>query len=225
MTLGKRLKAKLEETGLKQTELAKRLNISPTTLNGYFTDYREPDLNTLKRLADELNTTVDYLVTGDHSQSEEKPTQDITIGDNEIIDARLLRKIDKTETFGLRLNKCRKSKNLTQEDIAEYLNVGKNTVSRYENGERTPDFETLLKLAEYFNTSVSYLVGETDDPTAINEKSPLPIEEGDLLLTQALEETGLLDTDGHLSKKGEKIISEFIINNADMLKKLMNEPE
>jgi len=62
MSIGKRLKNRLDSLGLKQNELAKKLNISPTTLNGYFTDYREPDINTLKRLANALETTFEYLI-------------------------------------------------------------------------------------------------------------------------------------------------------------------
>ena len=62
MTIGQRLKARLAELDMKQSELAKKLNLSPTTLNGYFTGYREPDIETLKRLAKELEITVQDLI-------------------------------------------------------------------------------------------------------------------------------------------------------------------
>lgn len=70
MTVGNRLKTRLEELGLKQNELAKRLGISPSTLNGYIKDYREPDIKTLERLAKELDTTVEYIATGEPSHKE-----------------------------------------------------------------------------------------------------------------------------------------------------------
>lgn len=64
MTIGDRLKTKSNELGIKQSELANRLKISRSTLNGYFTNYREPDLKTLEKLAIELDTSIEYLVTG-----------------------------------------------------------------------------------------------------------------------------------------------------------------
>lgn len=67
MTVGARLKKRLEELGMKQNQLAALLNISPSTLNGYFTDYRVPDLKTLTRLAEALDTDVAYLITGSPS--------------------------------------------------------------------------------------------------------------------------------------------------------------
>lgn len=65
MSIGARLRNMLERNGLTQTELAKRLDISISTLNGYITDYREPDARMLSRLARELDTTADYLISGE----------------------------------------------------------------------------------------------------------------------------------------------------------------
>ncbi len=45
------------------------------------------------------------------------------------------------------------------------LNMSQNTVSRYETGEREPGIAELIKLADYFNVSLDYLTGRTDDPT------------------------------------------------------------
>lgn len=64
MSIGSRLRDLLEKNGMTQTALAKRLDISTSTLNGYITDYREPDAKMLSRLAGELHTTVDYLING-----------------------------------------------------------------------------------------------------------------------------------------------------------------
>lgn len=64
MTLGQRLNIKLKENNLTQKELAKLLNVSTSTLNGYFTDYRTPDYDTLIKLCNVLNTHLDYLLLG-----------------------------------------------------------------------------------------------------------------------------------------------------------------
>lgn len=69
MSMGARLRKLLEQNGISQTELAQRLDISLSTLNGYITDYREPDISMLSRLAKALNTTTDYLVIGEASHS------------------------------------------------------------------------------------------------------------------------------------------------------------
>ena len=71
-TIGSRLKLKIRQLGINQKELAEKLNISLSTLNGYFRDYREPDIKTIIRLAKELGTSVEYLIAGDESVSSNK---------------------------------------------------------------------------------------------------------------------------------------------------------
>jgi len=69
-----------------------------------------------------------------------------------------------------RLRLLREEKGLTQDNIALHLNTGRNTISRYENGEREPDYDTVKKLADYFDTTVDYLLGRTDDPAPLGDK-------------------------------------------------------
>ena len=60
----------------------------------------------------------------------------------------------------------RKQKSLSQQAIANYLQITRQAYSNYENGKREPDYETLLKLSEFFGVTVDYLTrGET--PTAL----------------------------------------------------------
>lgn len=56
------------------------------------------------------------------------------------------------------LKALRKANGKTQSDIAEYLGCTVQTVANYENGRRNADYETQLKLAEYFGVSLDYLV-------------------------------------------------------------------
>lgn len=51
---------------------------------------------------------------------------------------------------------------LNQVEFAKIFNVTKQTVSNWENGNRTPDTATLSKLADYFEVTVDYLLGRTD---------------------------------------------------------------
>ncbi len=63
----------------------------------------------------------------------------------------------------MRLKELRKSKNISQLKLAMDLGINQNTVSRYETGEREADYKTLIALADYFNVSIDYLLGRTDD--------------------------------------------------------------
>jgi len=64
----------------------------------------------------------------------------------------------------IRLQELRKQKKLSQLKLALDLNMNQNSISRYENGEREADYETLLRFADYFNVSLDYLFGRTDNP-------------------------------------------------------------
>lgn len=57
------------------------------------------------------------------------------------------------------LKQLRKSRNLSQEDVAKVLNTTVSTISRYETGEREPNLESLCMLADFFDVSLNYLLG------------------------------------------------------------------
>lgn len=65
----------------------------------------------------------------------------------------------------MRLKEIRKNRGITQLKLAMDLNISQNTVSQYETGEREADYTTLIRLADYFNVSLDYLLERTDDPT------------------------------------------------------------
>lgn len=62
-----------------------------------------------------------------------------------------------------RLRELRTKIGKRQVDIAQELNLSPQVYSNYENGLREPAYDTLCKLAEYFNVSVDYLLGRTDE--------------------------------------------------------------
>lgn len=74
-----------------------------------------------------------------------------------------------------RLKELRKTNNVSQQEFATHMNVAQNTVSRWENGERLMDAETLLKAAEYFNVSTDYLLGRSDlkEESLLNKKETI----------------------------------------------------
>ncbi|MBQ3088851.1 MAG: helix-turn-helix transcriptional regulator [Clostridia bacterium] len=64
----------------------------------------------------------------------------------------------------MRLKELRKKKGISQLRLATELNTTQNTISRYETGEREPGIDELIKIADYFNVSVDYLIGRTENP-------------------------------------------------------------
>jgi transcriptional regulator with XRE-family HTH domain len=69
-----------------------------------------------------------------------------------------------------RIRELRQQMNLTQQELAEKAKIGYRTISDYERGVSTPDAESLKNLANVFNVSVDYLLGNTDKPNAIKLK-------------------------------------------------------
>lgn len=66
--------------------------------------------------------------------------------------------------FGQRLKELRATKNLTQKDMATLLNIKERQFQGYELGTTAPRFQALIFIADYFNVSIDYLVGRTDNP-------------------------------------------------------------
>ena len=64
--------------------------------------------------------------------------------------------------FQERLVEQRKLNNLTQRQVAEYLNMAQPSYIRYENGTAQPSLENLVKLADLFETSIDYLCGREE---------------------------------------------------------------
>ena len=64
----------------------------------------------------------------------------------------------------MRLAELRKSRKISQLKLAMDLNMNQNTISRYETGKREADYATLIRIADYFNVSIDYLLERTDNP-------------------------------------------------------------
>ena len=72
-------------------------------------------------------------------------------------------------TFGDRLRELRLSKGLRQIDLCEILKVSKSAVGAYERNEREPVYKQLINLADYFNVSLDYLLGRSDEPLIVEQ--------------------------------------------------------
>ncbi len=69
--------------------------------------------------------------------------------------------------FFKRLYELRIDNDLTQQQVADYLTCNRQVYARYENGIREIPVSMLIKLANFYNTSVDYIVGRTDNDKSI----------------------------------------------------------
>ena len=68
------------------------------------------------------------------------------------------------ESFASRLKQLRLKNNLSMNDLAKALHTSKTFVSYIESGKRTTPIDKLVEIADYFDVSLDYLVGRSDDP-------------------------------------------------------------
>ena len=62
----------------------------------------------------------------------------------------------------MRLRELRLERNMSQQRLAMELSMTQNTISRYENGEREPGIKELIRIADYFNVSLDYLLERSE---------------------------------------------------------------
>ena len=67
-------------------------------------------------------------------------------------------------SFSERLVLLRKSNGLTQKKLAQEMKLSELAIQNYESQRRKPAFDVLIALADYFNVSLDYLVGRSEDP-------------------------------------------------------------
>ncbi len=153
--LGKRLRELREDTNMNQTQVAKELGITQASYGLYEQEKRSPDYDTLKRLANYYRTNMAYLLGETDVKTPFPPTQSvINTTDTELQSTKIL--------IGSKLHDLRTEKELTMKKVASVINLTAQSYSYYEKDQRSPDYETLLKLAIFFDVSVSYIFGETN---------------------------------------------------------------
>lgn len=75
-----------------------------------------------------------------------------------------------------RLKLLRTKRNITQAHFAKILGVARTTYAMYEQGQREPDFKTLIKIADYFDVTLDYLLGREEKKTEPIKESLFPFD-------------------------------------------------
>lgn len=70
---------------------------------------------------------------------------------------------DGPQGFGKRLQWLREKKRISRRVLADFIISSKNSISRYERGERLPDIATASRIAAYFEVSLDWLIGKTEE--------------------------------------------------------------
>ncbi len=76
-------------------------------------------------------------------------------------------------SFGKKVSECRKAKNLSQKELAEIFSTSHTTIGKYERDEMTPSIEAARKIAKILDTTVGYLLGETEQADLFKDKKML----------------------------------------------------
>lgn len=82
------------------------------------------------------------------------------------------------------LKKLREEKGLSQQKLAEKINTNQQNIHNYEHGSYQPDIQTLKLLANYFETSIDYLVGNTDIRRKIEATQPFDLNDEETILVE-----------------------------------------
>lgn len=151
------LKKLRTEKGISLDKLSTDLNINKSTLSRIENGLREPKESFIKDCSDYFGVSTDYL-----------------IGKINIDDSNKLTKC-LNSTFPIRLKELRKKKELTQAELSKLLNCSLSKIAMLETSKREPVKEDLLRISEFFNVSVDYLLGKTliENYTTTNEISKI----------------------------------------------------
>lgn len=107
------------------------------------------------------------------------------------------------------LKKLREERGISQKQLADVISVSQQSINKYENHNIEPDIDTLIKMADYFETSVDYIIGHSKLRRKIENTRPYDLN---------AEETALIDEYRKLSPKQRRSI-ELIIENYKELQK------
>ena len=123
-----------------------------------------------------------------------------------------------------RLKSLRESKQLTQQELADKLNLSRVRYNNYETGKRSPDYDTLQVIANFYDVSTDYLLGNTDNPNsevALTDKDEKDIAKTMQKLKEQLSnDQGLMFDGDVLDEETAKLLLAAIEQQERMIKKI-----
>jgi len=135
--LGDKIRKLIKRKGIKQVDVCRAVGLSPSRLSNYLSGSREPDLETLSRIAKFLEVKLDYFAYGDN--------------------------IKNTKETGENIRKMREKRGFTKSDLASISSIDVQSVTRIELGYGEFERDLIENLASGLTCKVSDLLGEDDD--------------------------------------------------------------
>jgi transcriptional regulator with XRE-family HTH domain len=194
MSIGKRLKELRKEHKLSRENLSQKLDISYSSMSKYETDERTPPPDILGKIADFFNVSTDYLLCRTNDRRFAKGTSH----------------------FSDRLKDLRKIHNLKLNELADKIGIQPRIMQFYEEIEEIPSLTALHKIADYFNVSIDWLLGKTDNPERQPHDSSTTIAELDDKEIKLMFRGHELSTEQ--MKKLRYLIENVLLDNADETK-------
>lgn len=137
-----KLKELLLEKDISQLDFANLLNIDPSTVNRYLSGSQMPVLEIAINIADTFNYSMDYL-----------------FGKAEINQIKAFRTCP---PFSQRLKFLLKHFHKTQINLNEDAKISKSVIYYWLSGKRMPSMDNIIKLSNYFDCSIDFVVGRVD---------------------------------------------------------------
>lgn len=123
-----------------------------------------------------------------------------------------------------RLKSLRESKQLTQQELADKLNLSRVRYNNYETGKRNPDYDILQIIANFYDVSTDYLLGNTDNPNSgiiLTDKDEKDIAKTMQKLKEQLSnDQGLMFDGDVLDEETAKLLLAAIEQQERMIKKI-----
>ena len=107
------------------------------------------------------------------------------------------------------LRKLREEKGISQKQLADVVCVSQQSINKYQNHNIEPDIDTLIKMADYFETSVDYIIGHSKIRRKIESVTSYDLN---------IEEAGIIDEYRKLSQKQRVSVKLIMENYTDILK-------
>ena len=142
MSLGTKIRDFRTERGMTLTQLAKKLDVSPSFLSAVERDIKKPSLIMLKKISSHLNISLSYLMTDSRENT----------------------------VTGEKLKNIRKGRGLSVDDLSELSEVPVEDISSIENNTIKPTLAHLEKLSAALNVTIRYFVDRSSNGTNLGDK-------------------------------------------------------
>lgn len=144
---GRNLRDLLEKNGKTQADLVRYIHVSSATVSDWTNGKKIPRPDKLLAICRWLDCELSDLL----GKENQEPSNSI-----------YMQKQNTKNIFRRRLQVLRTQKNLTQRKLGAELGMSKSAIGMYESGRREPEYEVILKIAEYFDVSTDYLLGASE---------------------------------------------------------------